>query len=52
MCLFSLQGRGCEVLLVLSDGAALGAADEADANRKSISELLSLNPHDNNVSVL
>ncbi|KAF0905209.1 hypothetical protein E2562_000998, partial [Oryza meyeriana var. granulata] len=45
----SLQGRGCEVLLLPSAGdAALGNNDEANANRKSISELLSLNPHDNN----
>ena len=46
----SLQGRGCEVLLLPGDGdAAAGGVDEENANRKTVSELLSLNPHDSNV---
>ncbi|KAG2641683.1 hypothetical protein PVAP13_2KG236958 [Panicum virgatum] len=45
----SLEGRGSEVVLLPGDGgAAAGAIDDATSNRKSISELLSLDPHDNN----
>ncbi|KAL6598841.1 hypothetical protein ACP70R_046101 [Stipagrostis hirtigluma subsp. patula] len=43
----SLQGRGAEVVLLPGDGDD-AAADDENANRKSVSELLSLNPHDNN----
>jgi hypothetical protein len=46
----SLQGRGSEVLLLPGDGdAAAGGVDEENANRKTVSELLSLNPYDSNV---
>ncbi|KAL5226786.1 hypothetical protein ABZP36_015051 [Zizania latifolia] len=49
----SLRGKGSEVLLLPSDGdAATENIDEANANRRSISELLSLNPHDNNVGLI
>ncbi|PVH34860.1 hypothetical protein PAHAL_7G047400 [Panicum hallii] len=45
----SLQGRGSEVLLLPGDGdAAAGGVDEENANRKTVSELLSLNPYDSN----
>ena len=39
------------MLLPGDGGAAAGAIDDATSNRKSISELLSLDPHDNNVSL-
>jgi hypothetical protein len=46
----SLQGRGCEVQLLSGDAdAAAGDVDEENANRKTVSEILSLNPHDSNV---
>ncbi|KAL5218747.1 hypothetical protein ABZP36_019431 [Zizania latifolia] len=49
----SLQGKGSEVLLLPGDGdAAVENIDGANANRKSISELLSLNPNDNNVGLI
>ncbi|KAL5212924.1 hypothetical protein ABZP36_023771 [Zizania latifolia] len=49
----SLQGKGSEVILLPSDGDAVTEnVDEANANRRSISELLSLNPHDNNVGLI
>ncbi|CAL5058208.1 unnamed protein product [Urochloa decumbens] len=46
----SLHGRGSEVVLLAGDGdAAAGAIiDEASTNRKTVSDLLSLDPHDNN----
>ncbi|WVZ83407.1 hypothetical protein U9M48_030559 [Paspalum notatum var. saurae] len=45
----SLQGRGSEVQILLGDAdAEAGGVDEENANRKTVSELLSLNPHDNN----
>ncbi|PUZ46273.1 hypothetical protein GQ55_7G044000 [Panicum hallii var. hallii] len=45
----SLHGRGSEVLLLPGDGdAAAGGVDEENANRKTVSELLSLNPYDSN----
>uniref|UniRef100_K3Y356 ATP-dependent DNA helicase n=1 Tax=Setaria italica TaxID=4555 RepID=K3Y356_SETIT len=43
------RGRGSEFLLLPGDAdAAAGDVDEENANRKTISELLSLNPHDSN----
>jgi hypothetical protein len=46
----SLQGRGSEVVFLPGDDdAGAGVADEADANRKTIAELLALDPHDSNV---
>ncbi|CAL4995264.1 unnamed protein product [Urochloa decumbens] len=46
----SLHGRGSEVELLPGDGdVAAGAIDEAASNRKTVSELLSLDPHENNV---
>jgi hypothetical protein len=46
----SLQGRGSEdVFLPDDDDAEYGVVDEAGANRKTITELLALDPHDNNV---
>ncbi|CAL4985717.1 unnamed protein product [Urochloa decumbens] len=45
----SLHGRGSEVELLPGDGdVAAGAIDEAASNRKTVSELLSLDPHENN----
>ncbi|GJN03081.1 hypothetical protein PR202_ga20487 [Eleusine coracana subsp. coracana] len=45
----NLQGRGSEVLLLSGDGdAGEGAVEEANSNRKTVAELLSLNPHDAN----
>ncbi|WVZ83374.1 hypothetical protein U9M48_030532 [Paspalum notatum var. saurae] len=45
----SLQGRGSEVQILPGDAdAEAGGVDEENANRKTVSELLSLNPHDNN----
>jgi hypothetical protein len=46
----SLQGRGSEVVFLPGDDdAGAGVADEADTNRKTIAELLALDPHDSNV---
>ena len=46
----SLQGRGSEVVFLPGeDDAEAGVVDEAGANRKTIAELLALDPHDNNV---
>ncbi|TVU39178.1 hypothetical protein EJB05_12585, partial [Eragrostis curvula] len=43
----SLHGRDYEVLLLPGDGNhAAGAIDEANSNRKTIAELLSLDPHE------
>ncbi|TVU03497.1 hypothetical protein EJB05_50958, partial [Eragrostis curvula] len=43
----SLHGRDSEVLLLPGDGNhAAGAIDEANSNRKTIAELLSLDPHE------
>ncbi|XP_062200484.1 replication protein A 70 kDa DNA-binding subunit C-like [Phragmites australis] len=43
----SLQGRGSEVLFLPGDSdAAAGDIDKAISNRKTVSELLSLDPHD------
>ena len=48
--LHSLQGRGSEVQLLPGGAdAAAGGCDEENANRKTVSELLSLNPHEDNV---
>ncbi|WVZ62989.1 hypothetical protein U9M48_012673 [Paspalum notatum var. saurae] len=45
----SLQGRGSEVQILPGDAdAEAGGVDEENANRKTVSELLSLNPHDSN----
>ncbi|XP_062224611.1 uncharacterized protein LOC133923201 [Phragmites australis] len=45
-----LQGRGFEVLLLPGDGnATAGGINEENANRKTVSELFTLNPHDNSV---
>ncbi|CAN6348260.1 unnamed protein product [Urochloa humidicola] len=45
----SLHGRGSEVLMLSGDAdAAAGDVDEENANRKTVSELLALNPHDSN----
>ncbi|XP_072146352.1 replication protein A 70 kDa DNA-binding subunit B-like [Setaria viridis] len=44
----SLQGRGSEVLLPGDVDATVGDVDEENANRKTVSELLFLNPHDSN----
>ncbi|CAD6242554.1 unnamed protein product [Miscanthus lutarioriparius] len=45
----SLQGRGSEVQLLPGGAdAAAGGCDEENANRKTVSELLSLNPHEDN----
>ncbi|CAN6197918.1 unnamed protein product [Urochloa humidicola] len=45
----SLQGRGSEVVLLPGDGDnGTAAVDEATSNRKTVSDLLSLDPHDNN----
>lgn len=49
----SLQGRGSEVLLLSGDGdEATGDIDETVSNRKTVSELLSLDPHESNVTSL
>ena len=46
----SLQGRGSEVLFLPGDSdAAAGDIDKAISNRKTVSELLSLDPHDTDV---
>lgn len=46
----SLEGKGSEVLLLSGDAdVEAGAVDEENANRKTVCELLSLNPHDSNV---
>jgi hypothetical protein len=46
----SLQGRGSEVVFLPDDDdAEVGAVDEVGANRKTVAELLALDPHDNNV---
>lgn len=48
----SLQGRGSEVVFLPGDGdAESGAVDKASCNRKTASELLLLDPHENNVFV-
>ena len=48
--LASLHGRGSEVLILPGDDdTTAGAIDEATSNRKTISELLSLDTHDDNV---
>ncbi|KAJ1259261.1 hypothetical protein BS78_10G140800 [Paspalum vaginatum] len=45
----SLQGRGSEVQILPRDAdAEAGGVNEEHANRKTVSELLALNPHDNN----
>ncbi|TVU21884.1 hypothetical protein EJB05_31555, partial [Eragrostis curvula] len=47
----SLHGRDSEVLLLPGDGNhAAGAIDEANSNRKTIAELLSLDPHETDIS--
>ena len=47
---FSLQGRGSEVVFLPGeDDAEAGVVDEAGANRKTVAELLALDPHDSNV---
>ncbi|WVZ84191.1 hypothetical protein U9M48_031247, partial [Paspalum notatum var. saurae] len=44
-----MQGRGSEAQILPGDAdAETGGVDEENANRKTVSELLSLNPHDNN----
>ena len=46
----SLQGRGFEVVFLPGDDDAVaGVVDEAGANRKTVAELLALDPHDSNV---
>ena len=46
----SLQGRGSKVVFLPGDDdAEAGVVDEAGANRKTIAELLALDPHDSNV---
>ena len=46
----SLQGRGSEVVFLPGDDdAEAGVVDEAGANRKTVAELLALDPHDSNV---
>jgi hypothetical protein len=44
-----LHGRGFEVLLLLGDDEAVAGRSEENANRKTLSDLLSFNPHENNV---
>jgi hypothetical protein len=39
-----------EVLLLPGDDEAIAGGSEENANRKTMSDLLSLNPHENNVS--
>ncbi|WVZ90211.1 hypothetical protein U9M48_036533, partial [Paspalum notatum var. saurae] len=47
--LLILQGRGFEVQILPGDAdAEAGGVDEEKANRKTVLELLSLNPHDSN----
>ena len=46
----SLQGRDSEVVFLPGeDDAEAGVVDEAGANRKTVAELLALDPHDSNV---
>ena len=46
----SLQGRGSKVVFLPGDDDAdAGVVDEAGTNRKTIAELLALDPHDSNV---
>jgi hypothetical protein len=46
----SLQGRGSEAVLLPGDGASkAGTIDDPGSNRKTVLELLSLDPHENNV---
>jgi hypothetical protein len=46
----SLQGRGSEVVFLPGDDdAEADAVDEAGTNRKTVAELLALDPHDSNV---
>lgn len=48
--ILSLEGRGSEVQLLPGDhDAEAGALDEAGSNRKTMTELLALDPHDSNV---
>ena len=47
---FSLQGRGSKVVFLPGDDDAdAGVVDEAGAKRKTVAELLALDPHDSNV---
>ena len=46
----SLQGRFSEVVFLPGDDdVEAGVVDEAGANRKTVAELLALDPHDSNV---
>jgi hypothetical protein len=46
----SLQGRGPELVFLPGDDAAGGGVgDEAGTNRKTVEELLAVDPHDSNV---
>lgn len=48
----SLQGRGSEVVLLPGDENSMeGGENEENANKRTVSELLSLNPHENNVFI-
>lgn len=49
---YSLKGRGSEVQILPGGAdAAAGGCDEDSANRKTVAELLSLNPHEDNVLI-
>jgi len=52
LCVWRCLSRWCgsEVQILPGDAdAEAGGVDEENANRKTVSELLSLNPHDSNV---